>query len=282
MNKQSVRNIWFKLFKSGNPAMLYIGINGILFLLGILIGFFVFFGGQQNLVDGFVRTYFAFPSDIATWPTRFYTLVTYAFFHRDVFHILFNLLWLYWMGNLFLSLLKPRQFHVVYWGGVIFGAVAFALLYNLIPQFIAKTSTLIGASAAVMAIFSATTTLVPNYSIHLFIFGDVKLKYLLLVYIFIDMIGVSTSATNFGGNVAHLGGALFGFVYIKLMQNGTDLSSFFEKKTRLKVRRTEAPKQRNVVVNQQEIDAILDKISQSGYEKLTTKEKQTLFEASKN
>ncbi len=282
MNNKSFRDIWFKLFKSGNPAMLYIGINGIVFLLGVVVGLFVFFGGEQQAVEGFVRTYFAFPSDISLWPTRFYTLITYAFFHRDLFHILFNLLWLYWMGSLFLTFLKPLQFHVVFWGGIIFGAIAFALMYNFIPQFGGKSATLIGASAAVMAIFSATTTLAPNYSIHLFIFGDVKLKYLLLVYIAIDMISMSTGSANLGGSVSHLGGALFGFTYIRLLQNGTDLSSFFKKKSKLKVVRNEAPTKRAAVVNQEEIDAILDKISKSGYENLSAKEKQTLFDASKN
>ncbi len=282
MNNTSFRDIWFKLFKSGNPAMLYIGINGIVFLLGVVISLFVFFGSDQTTVEGFIRNYFAFPSAIAQWPTRFYTIVTYAFFHRDFFHILFNLLWLYWMGNLFLSFLAPKQFHVVYWGGVLLGAVAFALIYNLIPQLSVMQASLIGASAAVMAIFSAVTTLVPNYSIRLFIFGDVKLKYLLLVYIAIDMISMSTGSANLGGSVSHLGGALFGFGYIKLLQNGTDLSSFFKKKSKLKVIRTEAPIKRAAVVNQEQIDAILDKISKSGYENLSAKEKQTLFDASNN
>jgi hypothetical protein len=116
----------------------------------------------------------------------------------------------------------------------------------------------------------------------LLLFGDVRLKYILLVYVLIDIVGVSPGSSNIGGNLAHLGGALFGFVFVKLLQNGTDLSAFFAKKSKLKVVRNEAPKKRTSVVNQDEIDAILDKISKSGYEKLTAKEKQTLFDASKN
>ena len=282
MNNQLFKDLWFKLFKSGNPVMLYIGINAIIFLLGSVIGLFIFFGSEGATVNSFIRTYFAFPSATELWPSRFYTLVTHAFFHQDLFHILFNLLWLYWMGSLFLSYLKPKQFHVVYWGGIVVGAVAFALMYNLVPKLSVENASLIGASAGVMSVFAAITTLIPNYSIRLILFGDVKLKYLLLVYILIDLFSVSREAANIGGSVAHLGGALFGFIFIKLLQSGTDLSAFLRKKPKLKVVKNDRPEQRKKVINQQEIDGILDKISKSGYEKLTTKEKQTLFEASKN
>ncbi len=257
--------------------MFYIGVNVAIFLLLGLANLFT-----RGVVDSLVAQYLAFPSDMGQWPTRFYTLVSYAFLHQNIFHILFNMLWLYWMGNLFLDFLKPRQFQVVYWGGAVLGALAFALIYNLSPQLNPNGSILIGASAAVMAIFSAITTLVPNYSVRLILFGDVKLKYLLLVYIIIDVIGTTPGSGNIGGNLAHLGGALFGFAYVKLLQNGTDLSAFLIKKPKLKVVKNEAPKRKANPVNQAEIDAILDKISKSGYENLTAKEKQTLFDASKS
>jgi membrane associated rhomboid family serine protease len=268
----------YRFFKSGNPAMLYIAINIIVFIVVGVGSLFL----PQHLGDYYVREYLAFPANIAQWPSRFYTIVTYAFLHAGLLHILFNLLWLYWMGNLFLDFLKPRQFQVVYWGGAIIGALAFALIYNLSPQLNKEEATLIGASAAVMAIFSAIATLLPDYSVRLLLFGDVRLKYLLLVYVLIDVVGVSPRSSNIGGNLAHLGGALFGFVYIKLLQSGTDLSSFLIKKPKLRVIKNEKPKRKNTAVNQVEIDAILDKISKSGYENLTAKEKQTLFDASKN
>ncbi|RZJ79800.1 MAG: rhomboid family intramembrane serine protease [Flavobacterium sp.] len=277
-NNNNFKNITDRVFKSGNPAMLYIGLNVIIALVVGIIVLFV----DSNFIGTVIRPYLGFPSEISQWPTRFYTLVTYAFLHQDLFHILFNMLWLYWMGNLFLDFLKPRQFQVVYWGGAVIGALAFALIYNLSPQLSANGATVIGASAAVMAIFSAIATLIPNYSIRLLLFGDVRLKYLLLAYIVIDLIGVSKGSGNIGGNFAHLGGAAFGFAYIKLLQNGTDLSSFFERKPKMKVVRNEAPRKKTDVVNQAEIDAILDKISKTGYDKLTAKEKQTLFDASKN
>ena len=275
MNNSGFKDIINRMFKSGNPAMFYLGINVIVFLLA---GISTLFLADKDLID----YYFAFPADFSQLPTRFYTIVTYAFLHQDFFHIFFNMLWLYWMGNLFLDFLKARQFQVVYWGGALAGALAFALIFNLSPQLNAQGSLLMGASAAVMAVFAAVATLVPNYSIRLLLFGDVKLKFLLLVYILIDMVGVRSGAANIGGNLAHLGGALFGFVYVKLLQNGTDLSSFLVKKPKLKVVKNDAPKKKAAVVNQEEIDAILDKISKSGYEQLTAKEKQTLFDASKN
>ncbi len=278
MNNNAFKDIIDRLFKSGNPAMLYIGINIIVFLVVNIGSLFLVKGLGNELIS----QYLAFQADFAQWPLRFYTLVTYAFLHKDLFHILFNLLWLYWMGNLFLDFLKPRQFQVVYWGGAIIGALAFALIFNLSPQLNASGASLIGASAAVMAIFSAVATLVPNYSIRLLLFGDVRLKYLLLVYVLIDIVGTSTGSGNIGGNLAHLGGALFGFVYIKLLQSGTDLSSFLVKTPKMKVVRNEPQKKKTEIINQEEIDAILDKISKTGYEKLTAKEKQTLFDASKN
>jgi membrane associated rhomboid family serine protease len=282
MNNRFLQDIRSRFFSAGHPAMLYIGINILVFLLVMLASIVGAFGGSSEVVSVFVRDYLAFPAAIEMWPTRFYTLVTYAFMHLNFFHILFNLLWLYWMGNLFLDFLKPRQFHVVYWGGAFFGAIFFALIFNIYPQFNAQGATLIGASAAVMAIFAAIATLVPNYSIRLIIFGDVKLKYLLLVYLLIDILGTSSGSGNIGGNLAHLGGALFGFVYIKLLQSGTDLSSFLIKKPKMKIVRNQPVSKQKKVVNQQEIDAILDKISKTGYDKLTAKEKQILFDASNN
>lgn len=277
MNNNGFKDIINRVFKSGNPAMLYIGLNVIVFLL-VGIGSLFF---ARGVGDDFVRQYLAFPADITKWPIRFYTLITYAFLHQGLLHILFNLLWLYWMGNLFLDFLKPRQFQVVYWGGAIIGALTFAIIYNVSPQLNAGGATLIGASAAVMAIFCAIATLLPDYSIRLLLFGNVKLKFLLIAY-FILLIITSANTILSSNNAAVIGGALFGFTYIKLLQKGTDLSSFLIKKPKLKVVRNEASKKRPEVTNQAEIDAILDKISKSGYEQLTAKEKQILFDASKN
>jgi membrane associated rhomboid family serine protease len=281
-----IKELWtkfkLKFFKSGSPVLLYIGLNVAIFLVVSLLSIFCFFIGQAGLIDLFVDRYFAFPAAKSEWLSHFYTLITYQFFHSGVLHILFNMLWLYWMGQLFLDFVKPRQFHFVYLCGGIIGALFFALIINLVPAYQAASNgyTLIGASAAVMAVFTALITLVPNYNINLMLVGQVKLKYVLLVYICLDVIG--TTSINAGGSLAHLGGALFGFAYVRLLQSGTDLSIIFKRKQKLKVVRNESPKKSSTIVNQKEIDAILDKISTSGYDKLSREEKETLFKASKN
>jgi len=169
------------------------------------------------------------------------------------------------------------------------GAVFFALAYNIFPAFSGSiySATIIGSSASVMAIAVATTTLLPDYTISLILIGSVKLRYVVLAYIVIDLIGIAS--TNAGGSFAHLGGAFFGLIYIKLLQNGKDWSVWFKKKPVLKVVRNDSPKSAGArrksntnAVNQVEVDAILDKISKAGYDKLSKEEKETLFKASNN
>lgn len=281
MTSSLLNDLKLKLFKSGNPVLLYIGINAAIFVVVSLLSVVFFFANQKGFVEALVSKYLAFPSLPSLWISHFYTLLTYQFFHADFFHILFNMLWLYWMGQIFVEFVKPRQFHFVYLGGGILGAIFFALIFNLVPVYISSVSIpLIGSSASVMAVFAAAATLVPNYSLRLMFVGEVKIKYLLLVYIFLDLIG--TTSVNAGGNLAHLGGVIFGFVYVKLLQNGTDLSAIFKRKPKLKIVKNEAPKRSTTTVNQREVDAILDKISKTGYDKLSKEEKETLFKASNN
>ncbi|MGF1923776.1 MAG: rhomboid family intramembrane serine protease [Bacteroidia bacterium] len=278
------RGIWdelkAKFLKSGSPAMLYIGINVLIFLIASLLEVGFAISANRGWVASQIQEYFAFPSTVSLLPLKFYTILTYQFFHDGIFHVLFNMLWLYWIGQIFLDFLKPRQFHFVFQGGVILGALTFLLLFNIVPAFSAQQATLIGSSAGVMAILVATATLVPDYSIRLLLIGDLKLKYLILAYILLDIMGVA--GTNAGGSIAHLGGALFGFMFVKLLQRGKDWSTIFKRKPKLKVVKSNAPRKAEPILNQQEIDAILDKISKSGYDQLTREEKETLFKASKN
>lgn len=292
MNNNVFTDLKVKVFQSGNPSFLYIGINTLIFVVVALINVPFFLSGNGGLIyDDFIREHFAFPANILGEPLRFYTILTYQFFHDGFFHVLFNMLWLYWMGKIFLDFLKPRQFHFVYLIGGFMGAVLFALAFNIFPVFRdISGASIIGSSAAVMAIVVATATLVPNYSITLLLFGEVKLKYLAVAYVLLDLIG-STSA-NAGGSFAHLGGALFGFLYIKMLQNGTDWSTIFKKKPKLKVVKNDqrgsryddhnrkSALKKEGYVDQREIDAILDKISKTGYDKLSKEEKETLFKAS--
>lgn len=274
------RDLRVKFFQSGSPAMLYIGINALLFILISLFEVGFTLSGNRGWINAQVQEYFAFPATLSALSFRFYTIITYQFFHDGFFHILFNMVWLYWIGQIFLDFLKPRQFHFVYIGGGILGALSFLLLFNAVPEFSTQQATLIGSSASVMAILVATATLVPDYSLRMLLFGEVKLKYLILAYIVLDIMG--TAGANAGGSIAHLGGALFGFLFIKLLQNGSDWSTIFKRRPKLKVVKNKAPQKGNDRVNQKDVDNILDKISKSGYDQLSKEEKETLFKASKN
>jgi len=277
----------YKVFRSGNPVFFYIGINTIVFVAVALFTVTYFFAGNTSIkfID-YIRPYLGFPAAFDRLPVRFYTILTYQFLHKDIFHVLFNMLGLFWMGRIFLDFLKPRQFHFVYLAGGAMGAIVFALAYNFIPVFSGSVfgATIVGSSASVMAIAVAVITLVPDYQITMMLLGSFKLKYLVLAYVVLDLIGIAT--TNPGDSFAHLGGALLGFSYIKLLQKGKDWSSIFKKKPKLKVVRNDSPrtgaKSNGHAVNQKDVDAILDKISKSGYNKLSKEEKETLFKASKN
>lgn len=285
--KNTLADLKFKVFQSGNPVFFYIGMNTIVFVAVALFSVTYFLAGntQFRFID-YLREYVAFPAAFPKLPFRFYTALTYQFFHEDIFHVLFNMLWLFWIGRIFTEFLKPRQFHFVYLAGGVMGALFFALAYNFIPVFAGNVyaATVIGSSASVMAIAVATTTLVPDYTMSMMLIGSVKLRYIVLAYIVIDLIGIAS--TNAGGSFAHLGGAFLGFVYIKLLQSGKDWSGIFKRKPKLKVvkndSRTGNVTKNSNLANQKEVDAILDKISKSGYDKLTKQERETLFKASKN
>ncbi|WP_231459083.1 MULTISPECIES: rhomboid family intramembrane serine protease [unclassified Pedobacter] len=284
MNNSIFKDLSYKVFRSGNPVSLYIGINVIIFVATALIGLVFFLSGSGNNAYELVRTYLALPAAFSMLPTRFYTIVTYMFFHADFFHILFNMMGLFWFGQIFMNFLKARQFHFIYWAGGFAGALVYLLGLNLIPVFkdnLAGAS-VIGSSAAVMAIITATATLIPNYGIFLMFFGEVKIKYLAIVYIVLDVL--SLGSANAGGSFAHIGGAILGFVFIKSLQSGNDWSKIFEKKPKLRVVKNDQPikKPEFKGVSQKEVDEILDKISKSGYDKLTATEKEKLFKASKD
>jgi len=279
------KDLKYKIFQSGNPLFFYIGINVILFLTTAIIGVLIFFSKTTLDMSELVREYVGLPSSFSKLPERFYTPLTYMFFHDGILHILFNMLGLFWFGSIFMNFLKSRQFHFVYLAGGLAGALVYVVGLNTIPVFADNLlgQTVIGSSAAVMAIMVATATLVPNYTIMLLLIGEVKIKWVAIVYFLISFIGLSS--VNAGGNFAHIGGALLGFFFIKSLQNGNDWSKLFERKPRLKVVRNDKPVKKATFkegVSQQEIDAILDKISTSGYDKLTAAEKEKLFKASKD
>ncbi|SEM50096.1 Membrane associated serine protease, rhomboid family [bacterium A37T11] len=280
MNRSVISELWQKVFRSGNPINLIIAINVFIFLLINLSDLFVKLFSLQFPLGDFFYYNLAIPANPGILLYKPWTIITYMFSQRDLFHGLFNMLWLFWMGQIFLNFLNKRQFVFVYLAGGLAGAVLFLLFYNFIPAFKNDGSSwLIGASASVNAVVFAAATLVPNYTLRLMFFGDVRLKYMAIALVFLDILLMS--GMNAGGSISHLGGALLGFVYIKMLQSGNDMSKLFSKrKPKLKVLRNEEVFYGRIP-NQEYIDSLLDKISQSGYHSLSKAEKEALSKASK-
>ena len=228
-----------------------------------------------------------------------WSIISYMFLHAGIFHLLFNMMMLYFAGRLFLTFFTQKQMFGMYILGGIFAGFLYIVSYNLLPAFSVGGSKMVGASAAVMTVLIATAVYQPYYQVRLLLIGTVKLWHIAVVFVILDLI--QASGSNAGGHIAHLGGALFGYIYIRLLQNGTDLSSivtsvidFFanlfkpSKKTPFKkvhknkntskfTSSAEQPKD----ITQKRIDDILDKISKSGYESLTKEEKEFLFKVGK-
>lgn len=269
-----------------------IAINVVVFLLinlpGIIEGLFF----SSNRIGSYTYDYLALPSYLPKLLIRFWTPFTYMFMHAGAKHILFNMLWLYFMGQIFEEFLGRRRLTGLYLLGGLTGALFFVVSYNVFPLFIQsgmfKEGTLVGASASVMAVAVGAATIAPYYSIRLFLFGDVRLVWLVMVYVLIDILGVT--GINAGGQISHLGGALMGFIYVKQLQNGNDwitsIAGLFKRKPKLKVASTNYNGAAKAAASskpaQDEVDRILDKISQSGYDNLSKQEKEILFRASKN
>jgi len=284
------QNLHYKMLRSGNKLNLLIGINVIVFLAvyatAVIEQLFTGFG--NSLILFYSNEYLLLPAYFPKLLTHFWTPLTYMFMHAGILHILFNMLWLYWMGQIFEEYLGNKRTIGLYIMGGLAGALAYLLCLNFLPAFTnihaAIGSTIVGASASVMAIVVATATLLPNYTISLMFIGPVKLKWLVFVILVIDFLG--TVGPNAGGEIAHLGGALFGFIYVKQLQKGHDwitgIAGIFKSKSKLKVVHNITGKNSIEYPRQDEIDRILDKISQSGVDSLSRQEKETLARASKN
>ena len=237
------------------------------------------------------------PNDLLLKP---WSIFSYAFCHSSILHILFNLIMLNFAGRLFLIFFNQKQLLSLYFVGSLFAGFVFLLSYMFFPALANVNTVLVGASASVMAILFATVTYSPLMNIKLLLFGNVKLWHIALVLIVIDLFQLPRE--NTGGHLAHIGGAFFGYIYIRLLKNGTDICNWFtliidafssifgsrKSKPFKKVHRTykaPAEKRASKIVTkdkvQQQIDEILDKISQSGYDSLSSEEKEFLFKAGK-
>ncbi len=249
-----------------------------------------------------ITLFLQLPSDPLRFITHPWTIITYFFTHMGFFHILFNMLFLYWFGKMIQEFVGDNKVIVLYVMGGILGGLAYILLYNILPQLSGSSSSahMMGASAGVYAIVVGAATFMPNYTIYLLLFGAVRIKYVALVFVLLSFFAIG--AENTGGNIAHLGGAAIGYFYIKQLQKGKDIGawvlsilsffkSFFVRQAKIKVsyssgKKSSASSARTEsgsksAPDQKEIDAILDKISNSGYESLSKIEKQKLFNASK-
>ncbi|AXP81425.1 Rhomboid family protein [Mariniflexile rhizosphaerae] len=253
----------------------------------------------------FKLNWFELPSSLGDFIVKPWALITYAFVHYDFWHILFNMLWLYVIGRMFLNLFSAKMALNIYFLGAMFGGLLFMLCYTLFPSVFGTNSNLVGASAAVRALLIFLCAYMPNQEIRFFAF-NIKLWYIGLAIVILDVLGVFTGISNLetgnaGGNLAHLGGALLGYFYAKQLLKGDDIGKGFErfmdfvvnmfktsKKGPLKTVYKDKSKvggytkaDFNEFNTQKKIDVILDKISKSGYDSLTAEEKEFLFRSGK-
>ncbi|MBE8727891.1 rhomboid family intramembrane serine protease [Flavobacterium hungaricum] len=277
-------------YRLGGIAIRVIYWNVACFLISLIFFWPGFKGGFDY------PSWLALSSDPQIFIFKPWTFLTYAFFHFDFWHLLFNMMVLNFASNLFLTFFTQKQYLGLYILSALFAGVVFSLSFYFSNIY----GSIVGASAAIMAILVAVTTYSPLMNVRLFLFGNVKLWHITGVILILDL--VQFRSGNMGGHISHLAGAFFGFAYIKLLQNGTDLSiivskilDFFTNLFRkspstpfTKVHKnykkpTERPTSRIVTKDktQQQIDEILDKISQSGYDCLTKEEKEFLFKAGK-
>lgn len=273
-------------------------------VLNVII--FVLFNIIDNLVFP-ISKWFALPGNFFDLLLKPWTIVTYMFLHGGLFHILFNMLWLYWMGKILIEFVGIKRFTAAYFLGGLAGGLAFIIMHNIFgifgnSEFVGNG--LIGASAGVMSIVFAAATVVPDYTLRLFLLGDVKLKYLAVGALVLT--SLLDFSVNTGGKIAHLGGAAFGYLFIKQLQNGFDMSknfhrlfdtieALFSSKPKMRAVKEKSKVTSSNVKNkksdnspnftktdiQKKTDDILDKISKSGYDSLTKEEKDFLFRVSK-
>ena len=280
-----------RTFKEGSALTRLIYINlGVFLLVKILwIGFYL--ANQPFLI----MHWLSLPSTISELVVKPWTLITYMFFHVGFMHILFNILGLYWFGKLFLFHFEGSKLTSVYLLGGITGGLLYVLSYNLFPVFQGVNGLLLGASGAVMAILVAVAVYDPNREIHLFFIGKFPLKYVAAFYVLLSVLSISTS--NPGGNIAHLGGAFWGWIYIVQLRKGKDMgdglirflnkvAEMFKPKSHMKVMHKQPPRDDHEYnkmkhVQQEEVNRILDKIAKKGYDSLTKNEKEILFKQGK-
>ncbi|MCL2074446.1 MAG: rhomboid family intramembrane serine protease [Marinilabiliaceae bacterium] len=281
-------------FKNGSIVTRLIYINIGVFLLIRLVQLIIVLGGNPaNNIRPFV-SFFMVPAYFPNLLLKPWSLVTYMFTHYDFIHLLFNILYIFWFGRIFIEIIGSRLLLRVYFLGGLSGALLYLISFNMLPAFknIYGYSEMLGASAAAIAILFTIARVTPDYKIRLLFFGPVKLKYIALIALILDLISIS-NMSNTGGHIAHIGGAIFGLIFGKLLiekkikyPSKNNQWFNFSQKSKMKIvySRPLTDMEYNTIKKerQNEIDRILDKIKESGYESLTKEEKNSLFKASKS
>ncbi len=283
-------------FRKGTVLNKLIYANVGIFLLVQLVHIGIVLSNAPEAYDSFLRL-LAVPSGLETLKVRFWTLITYMFFHKDFFHILFNMLLFFWFGRFFMEELGEKKLLGIYLLGGLAGAVLYIAAYNLFPFFepVVDQSVALGASASVIAVVMAVSVYVPERRMHLVFIGPVKIIYVALFFFIIS--SVVDFTVNTGGKIAHMGGALVGVLFALNYKQGKDITRGFDRlmdrmvswfkpgRSKMKVthRRpmTDLEYNKRKVEEQKEIDRILDKISKAGYDSLTKSEKEMLFKMKK-
>lgn len=302
----AANSLWVQ-YKTANVAIKLIAINTVVFLF---FGLMQFVFAEQGL--NVIEKWFVLPSDLSKFILQPWGVITYAFLHGGLLHLLFNMLFFYVFAQYVLNLFTEKRLLTIYLLGAMAGALFFLLAYNLFPVFSHNLGYLVGASAAVNAVIVFAATYTPNASIRVFFF-NLKLWHVAAFVVLRDLVSIIGNDGNAGGLIAHLGGALFGYVYALQLAKGNDIGLWFERfidsmiamfkgvrsTDTLSRKRTSKNKSKSPLrtvhrnkknakkpvtktEKQQQIDAILDKISKSGYDSLTKAEKDFLFQAGKD
>ncbi|MBT3173382.1 MAG: rhomboid family intramembrane serine protease [Lentimicrobiaceae bacterium] len=297
--RQNTGDFLKKLFLGKNILSRLILINTVIFLLVNIVGLFalLFNLSAASFISPLAKL-LALPADLSLLASKPWTIFTYMFLQEGFFHLLFNMVMLYFGGLIFQEYLNQQKLLWTYIFGGLFGGIFFVISFNVFPAFNALSyiSIAMGASASVLAIIIAISTYVPDYSVHLLFVGRLKLKYLAIAFILIDLLSIR--ADNPGGHIAHLGGALWGFLYAYSLKRNNDVYKILygfklpkftwsKKEKRFDTPRADSGRPLSDdeynykrSASQEEIDLILDKISKSGYGSLSKKEKELLFKTS--
>ena len=270
--------------------LLNVGIFLVIRIINAISGLFLF----PIFIEIDVTESLALPASIDRLMHKPWTIITYMFLHWEFFHLLSNMLFLYYFGRLLLEYLGPKKLVATYLLGGIAGGFFYILAFNTIPLFAGDLpiSVAMGASASVMAITLAAATLLPDYEFSIVLLGPVRIKWIALAVLVMDVINISSS--NTGGHIAHLGGALYGYLFVRFLRQGTDISGWlqrlltfgFQHRTMRTVHRSSKGSDSQYLIakkdREERLDLILDKISRSGYGSLSSEERDFLFKASKD